>query len=146
MENDFFKVSLKLVGDKVKLVGKARDNDEIIMDYFPPLGKGEGYAPLEMFLLSFTECFSMSVLALLTGSMSKTVSAFSANASGIQKEEAPKHFSKINIELIFESDDLDDEIVKKAIAIAEEKVCAVSAMIKGNVETFVRYEIKRKTL
>lgn len=143
MENNSLNASLKLIDDKVKFIGKTGNNAEIMLDYFPPAGNGEGYSPLEMFLLSLTECISIAVLMVLRGKMSKTISAFSANASGVQKENHPRSFSKIDIEFIFESDDLDDESVKKAIDGAEQ-ICAVGAMIKGNVETSFSYIINKK--
>lgn len=145
MEKDSFKATLKLVDDKVKFIGKAGNNSEITLDYFPPVGNGSGYSPLEMFLLSLTECMSIAVLMVLRGKMKKTIKAFSANASGIQKDEHPKSFSKIEIEFVFESDDLDDESVKNAIFAAEDKICAVGAMIKGNVETSFRHVIKKNS-
>ncbi len=36
-------VKLQTIDDKVKLRVTARENPEVIIDYFPPIGTGVGY-------------------------------------------------------------------------------------------------------
>jgi hypothetical protein len=46
--------SVELIGGRMKFRGVAGGNPEIITDYIPPMGDGEGYMPLELFLVSLS--------------------------------------------------------------------------------------------
>ena len=114
-----------------------------MIDYFPPIGSGEGFTSLELLMMSFTSCIGTAVLTILRAFMHKTVVSLKANAVGILKTEHPKALSHLQLKLVFESPDLEEADVQKAIASAEEKLCPVWAMLKGNVEIDVSFTIER---
>jgi putative redox protein len=122
-----------LVNGKVRFSGTARTNPAVMMDYFPPVGDGEGYSGLEMLLLSLSGCSATAVSVLLR-KMNKTVEELTVNASGIRQEKAPFAFSRIDLEYILSSPDATGEDLEKVIRLAESSVCPVWAMLKGNVE------------
>lgn len=134
-------VKLQLINEKLKFSAKARSNPEFVIDYFPPLGDGEGYTSLEVFLSSFSSCISSTVLTLLRARMQKTISALNVVAKGTVREEHPRALTHITVELNITSPDTEKSDVQTALAIAEEKLCPVWAMIKGNVEVAVNYTI-----
>jgi putative redox protein len=143
MSKDYLEINLHTVNDKVKFVSNSRNNQEINIDYFPPIGSGEGYTSLELLLISFSSCISTTVLTLLRAKMHKNIAALKTNAKGVVRDEHPKALSHIQIEMIFESQDLEEADVKAALAVSEEKLCPVWAMIKGNVEVSVSYVINK---
>ena len=77
-------VTADLINDKVKFSGISRDNNEIFIDAVQPLGEGDGYTPLELFLMSLATCSGMT-LALLLRKMNKNVSELNIIASGERK-------------------------------------------------------------
>ncbi|HWQ59257.1 MAG TPA: OsmC family protein [Clostridia bacterium] len=142
MDRNTLTISLVTLDDKVKYAAAAPGKPEITIDYFPPVGTGEGYTSLELLLMSYTSCMSTALLALLRG-MRKTIPSLRAQAKGIVREEHPKAFTRIELALTFVSPDLAEADVIKARALAEEKYCPVYAMLRGNVEIVTSYEITR---
>lgn len=134
-------VSLTPIGEKVKFSATARENPELVIDYFPPVGTGEGYTSLELLMASFGSCLSTSVLTLLRYRMKKQVESLSAEVFGTVREEHPKALSRILVRLKLRSAELTPEEVRQAVKAAEEGICPVWAMMKGNVEVEVETEI-----
>ena len=125
--------SLSLVNSKLHIIGQAGKFKPIDTDYIPPYGDGLGYMPLQLFLISFGACAAGAVLTLLRR-MQKDIEAFDMNVSGIRRTEHPTSFSSITVEYIITSKDVTEQEVQKALALAEQSICPVWAMIKGNVE------------
>ena len=75
--------------------------------------------------------------------MHKTVAALKINAKGIVREEHPKALSHIQLEMTFESQDAMTEDVKRALDAAEERLCPVWSMLKGNVEISVSFSVQK---
>lgn len=143
MGNDYLEVSLQTINEKVKFSAKARSNPEVIIDYFPPFGNGEGYTSLELLLFSFASCVSSTLAIILRSKMQRNVSSIKAAAKGKVREEHPKSLSKIHLELLIESKDTQDSDVQKTLVALEDKLCPVWAMIKGNVEIETNFSIVR---
>ncbi|MDD5361922.1 MAG: OsmC family protein [Ignavibacteria bacterium] len=140
--NDKFEVNLELKNDKLLFIGNARDNHNVSMDYFPPLGDGMGYTGLELLLMSFAGCSATSIIFLLR-KMGKNIKGMSVSASGIKRDEMPKAFKEIHITYTLTSDNTEEPDVRKAISLSEESVCPVWSMIKGNVEIFTYIKISK---
>lgn len=50
--SDKLTVTANLINDNVKFSGASRNNNEVFIDAIQPLGEGDGYTPLELFLLT----------------------------------------------------------------------------------------------
>jgi putative redox protein len=137
---DTLEVSLQLSDQKVQFKGRARTNTDITMDYFPPLGEGQGYTGLELLLMSLACCSATSVVALLR-KMQKKVNGLAVHASGIRKEQHPTAFHTIFLKFTVTSADAGNGDVKKAITLSEESICPVWAMLKNNVEIKTEHTI-----
>ena len=124
--------TLSLVNSKLHITGQAGNFEPIDTDYIPPYGDGLGYMPLQLFLISFGACAAGAVLTLLRR-MQKNIEAFDMNVSGLRRTEHPTSFSEITVEYIITSKDVTQQDVQKALALAEQSICPVWAMIKGNV-------------
>jgi putative redox protein len=133
-------ISLELNNDNLQFKGKSRENETILMDYFPPVGDGNGYTGLELLLMSFAGCSSTSIVYLLR-KMGKTVKGLKAKAEGEQMKKSPMAFKKITIEYTITSEDVIDSDFENVIKQSEESVCPVWAMLKGNVEIEVKHSI-----
>jgi putative redox protein len=131
---------IKLVNDKIHFIGKAKNNDPVSIDYTPPIGDDLGYTSLELFLLSLSSCVGSS-LALLLRKMNKTISGLEIKAHGERRTQHPTSFEKITLEILITSDDITPQAVDKALALSEESICPVWAMIKNTVEVITNYTI-----
>lgn len=88
-------VRLHTIDDRVKYSAVSRENPEIIIDYFPPFGEGEGYTSLELLLVSLASCLSTTMLTLIRGKMKKTITSLAVEASGTTRDTHPKAFTHI---------------------------------------------------
>jgi len=133
MPNEKLETLVELVNEKVKFKSVTRENEIITIDYIPPLGDGEGYMPLELFLMSFASCSGATVVTLLR-KMRKNVAGLKVNAIGTRKEEHPTGFKEIKLIFEVKSNDTEKVDVEKAIRMSEETFCPVWSMMKNNVE------------
>ncbi len=132
----------KLLNGKMKYECTAGDHSPIITDYVPPMGNNEGCTPLQVFLISFAACAGGAVSMLLS-KFGKSFSEFSVHIEGTRRDEHPTCFSTINLEFRLTSADATEDNVKLAIAKAEELICPVWAMVKGNVKVSSAVAITR---
>lgn len=130
-------VKLHTVDQQVMFEASARADSPVVIDYFPPLGTGQGYTSLELLMASFGSCLGTALLTLLRHRMGKTVRGMSIEVEGRQREEHPMKLERMNVTLTIDADDLTEEEVRKMIAISEEQVCPVWAMLRGNVEVMI---------
>jgi len=93
-----------------------------------------------MLLMSLAAC-SGGTVGLLLRKMGKTVTGINVNAKGVRREQHPTSFQKILLEFSVSSNDVKDADIQKAIRLAEESVCPVWAMVKGNAEITTEYKI-----
>lgn len=133
-------VTVQSTNQRLGYTAALRSHPPIPIDYIPPLGDGQGYTPLEMLLISLGAC-SGGTIGLLLRKMGKTVSAIEVNAKGTRREQHPTSFQKIHLEFTVTSADARDADVQKSLKLAEESVCPVWAMVKGNAEITTEYKI-----
>ena len=133
-------VSVHSTNQKLGYTGSLRSLGQIPIDYIPPLGDGQGYTPLEMLLMSLGAC-SGGTIGLLLRKMGRTVTGITVNVKGTRREQHPTSFQSIHQEFIVTSADTQDADVQKSIKLAEESVCPVWAMVKGNAEITTEYKI-----
>jgi putative redox protein len=130
---DTINIKLKTIDDKAMFSATARDNPELIIDYFPPVGTGNGYTSLELLMASFASCVSTTILSLLRHKMQKTVDGISINVNGTVRESHPKALENMHVGLNIKANNLSEDDVQHALKISEESFCPVWSMIKGNV-------------
>jgi putative redox protein len=132
--------SANLISRKVKFECTSRDNPAVIVDYTTPIGDGEGYTSLELFLVSLSTCVG-SALALLLRKKGFEITGLTVAASGERRQQHPTCFETVLLEFAFISPDLTETAVGEALAISESTICPVWAMVKGNVKVETRFTI-----
>jgi putative redox protein len=137
---DCLTARVTLKNDKLHFAGNSGINEPVQIDYIPPLGDGQGYMSLQLFLLSLASCAGSSVLTFLR-KMKKNIHSCEINASGIRRCEHPTSFEKITLEFVLKSNDVQPSDIEKVIEMSEEKYCPVWAMIKGNVLVETKYKL-----
>jgi len=134
--NNNLTVTADMINDKVKFSGVSRDNHEIIIDSID----GDGYTPLELFLMSMATCSGMT-LALLLRRMHKEVAEFKVIASGERRTTPPSYFKSIHLIFELASKDLQASEIEETIKLMEESMCPVWNMVKNNVDISSEYRI-----
>jgi len=138
---DTLTVKMQTIDEKTMFSATARENPEIIIDYFPPIGSGKGYTSLELFMASFGSCVSSTLLSLLRYRMKKKVDGVVVEVQGTVREEHPKALQHILLNLTFKSKELSKAEALEVLKVAKDKMCPVWSMIKGNVDVGVKMEI-----
>ncbi len=133
-------VSLDLLNEKLLFEGNVRGNEPISIDDIPPFTNNLGYTSLELLLLSLASCLGSSILLLLQ-KMNKSIIGLDIIASGVRKDEHPTAFESITILLHLKSKNITTTDLDNVIKLSEEKYCPVWAMLMGNVEMEVKYNI-----
>jgi len=132
-------VEVKKTDDKVHFEGVS-DTDRSIaipFDFAPPLGTGQGFAGLEILLMSFAGCVSTTIVFVLARS-AKHVTSYSASAEGVRSEH-PLLLKTIHFHIRLESEDITENDMENAIKQAE-ALSPVWQAVKNNVSietTFV---------
>ncbi len=133
-------VTVQSTNQKLGYTTALRSLPAIAIDYIPPFGDGQGYLPLEMLLMSLGAC-SGGTIGLLLRKMGKTVTGIKVDVQGARREQHPTSFQKIHLAFTVTSADTKDTDIQKSIKLAEESVCPVWAMVKGNAEITTEYKI-----
>jgi putative redox protein len=131
-----------LISRKVKFECTSRDNPAVIVDYTAPIGEGEGYTSLELFLVSLSTCAGSSV-ALLLRKQGFTLTGLVVTATGERREQHPTCFETVDLLFDITSPDVTSEAVNKALMLSEQSICPVWAMVKGNVRIATGVTISR---
>lgn len=144
MKTSSISAALYQVDDKVHFLGTARDNNTVSIDYPPPLGTGDGYNPMELFLLSLGSCTATTLVTLMRDRMRRTVDGLSMTLSGNIRSTHPKIFETIHVRITLYSPDATEAEVVRAMSSAEKKLCPIWSMIQGNVHVENQVLIERE--
>ncbi len=136
------KANIKLLNDKLRFSSAAPGKYEIITDYLPPYGEGDGYYPMELFLVALGTCAGGTILSLVR-KFGRTIESYEVQMTGEERGEHPKSFSFIHMDIHVKSPDAVIEDFEKANIMTEKKYCPVWAMIRGNVEVETVFHISQ---
>ena len=113
-------VKLHTADENVMFKATARENPEIVIDYFPPIGTGKGYTSMELLMASFGSCVSTALLTVLRHKMKRTVSGISAEVSGTMREEHPKALELMLLRLNIKAKELTETEVRETLKVLED--------------------------
>jgi len=106
-------------------------------------GLDAGPRPKELMLSALAGCTGMDVVSILK-KMRITPLSFNVFVEAEVTEEHPRHYTSMHIIYEFEGENLDEEKLRKAIELSQERYCGVSAVYKKAMP--VTYSIKIKSL
>jgi Predicted redox protein, regulator of disulfide bond formation len=133
-------VEIKRTNQKVHFEGVsvANPNITIPFDFAPPLGDGQGFAGLELLLMSFAGCVSTTVVFLL-GRSGKHIASYSAAVEGVRSEQ-PLALKEIHFKIKIASEDITAEDMENVMKQAE-AISPVWQAVKNNVIVEITYEL-----
>jgi putative redox protein len=125
------------IGDE-KFVATSPSGHAVTMDSDRQSNKAPG--PMEMLLMALGACTATDVVSILKKKRQK-LESLEVICSGERAPEPPTVWTKL--ELVYRlCGNLDDQAVKHAITLSEEKYCSVSAMLQKTAKLTWRYEIR----
>lgn len=125
------------------IVTAGDDHHTVTMDYPMPGAESEelaGLTPLRMLLASLAACSGNS-LAVLLRKMRQPVAEVEVDARGLRRDEHPTVITEIALEFTVRGAGVEPAAVEKALAISEEQVCPVWAMLKGATPITATYRV-----
>jgi len=128
--------SVKWIGDQ-KFAATSPSGHTIVVDSDRESNKAPG--PMELVLMALGACTATDVVIILEKKRQK-MQSLEVICSGERATEPPTVWVKLEIFFRLRGD-LDDDAVKHAIALSEEKYCSVSATLKKTAKLSWRYEI-----
>jgi len=111
----------------------------VIMDAKAEVGgEDSGPRPKELMLASLAGCTGMDVISILK-KMRIEPEIFNIRIEAEVTEEHPKHYTGMHIIYEFSGRNLDEEKLKKAIELSQDRYCGVSAVYRKAMS--ITYEI-----
>jgi putative redox protein len=100
-----------------------------------------GIAPAELLLVAAGTCSAWDVVEILR-KQRQDVAGVDVRVSGVQDEDAPWTFRRINLEFTVRGRGIKRELVDRAVRVSEERYCSVTSTLRLGtiVECAVRVE------
>jgi putative redox protein len=92
-------------------------------------GKGKGFGPMQLLLISLGSCTGMDVISILRKKR-QDVTGYRVEVEGVQSTDYPRVFTAISIRHIVHGNDISEEAVRRAIDLSETKYCPAFAMLQ----------------
>jgi putative redox protein len=103
-------------------------------------GEQVGLSPMELVLAALGGCTGIDVASILEKKR-QPLKKLRLQVRGKRAGTNPRKYTEIEVKYLLWGDGLDEEAVKQAIALSEEKYCSVSAMLKVSVTLRLSYQI-----
>ncbi len=108
-----------------------------------PTGPGapfEGFKPAHALLAALAGCTGIDVVSILK-KQRQQLTGLEINVTGYQRPEPPTPYEEVHVEYVVRGVGLDEDAVKRAIMLSEEKYCTVGATIRGVARLTSSYRI-----
>lgn len=103
-------------------------------------GHALGLEPLDLVLVALGGCMGMSAIAILRKKRQE-VTHYEIRLTAQQADGNPHVYREIELDHILAGRDLDYAAIERAIQLAEEKYCPVSAMLRNSVTIINKYRV-----
>src|SRR5712664_4719047 len=128
--------SVKWIGEE-KFVATSPSGHAINIDW--DLHSNTGAGPMELVLMALGACTATDIVSIL-GKKRQKLESLEVICSGERAAEPPTVWKKLEIVYRLRGQ-LDDQAVKHAIHLSEDKYCSVAAMLKKTAAISWQYEI-----
>ena len=127
--------------DNLQFSAVSDSNHSIVIDADKNLSLDQGSRPKELILMGLVGCTAMDVVSLLK-KMRVEFKDFSVSAEAEIADEHPKVFTSIHINYNI-SGDVDEEKLKKAIDLSQNRYCGVTVMLNKTAQITHSYQIEK---
>ena len=127
-----------------RFVGSAESGHGVIIESKSEEGPAIGPSPMEMVLLALGGCSSVDIVEILR-KMRVGLTALEVVLHAERAPEAPRVFTKADLEFVGEGTELNEAAMKRAVDLSMDKYCSVAAMLKrSGCEVAYRYRVRVK--
>lgn len=113
---------------------------QVPLDAGAPLGKGEGFKPMQLMAIGLAGCTAMDVIAILRKKRQE-ITAFAVRVQAEQASQHPHVFTRIKIEYSITGNNVQESAVQRAIDLSESTYCPAQAMMKQVAPIELTYTI-----
>ena len=121
--------SITLEGGDLRLVSRSGSGHTIVLD---DAGGDTGMRPAELIPLAVAGCTAMDVISILRKKR-QVVTRYAVEASGVQQDEHPNAFTRIDLVHVIEGRSIDLAAVRRAIELSAVKYCSVGATLSSGL-------------
>lgn len=131
--------SVILDGPELRFLGRSGSGHTVVLDS----GSGDaGMRPAELVPLALAGCTAMDVISILRKKR-QDVHRYAVEASGIQEDDHPNAFVRIDVVHVVEGSGIDVEAVRRAIELSATRYCSVGATLSsGRTEIHHAYLVR----
>ena len=127
--------------EQMTFSGGSGSGQQLTLDANPLAGgRGLGFRPMELMLLSLAGCTAMDVIAILR-KMRQDVTDYVVNVAAQRTDEHPRVFTEIDVEHVVTGRGLSDDAVRRAVELSETRYCPASAMLSKAALVRHRYRV-----
>lgn len=121
--------SASLDGDGLRFIARAGSGHSIVLDN----GAGDtGMRPAELIPVALAGCSAMDVISILRKKR-QPVTRYEVRASGVQQDDPPHAFTRIDVIHVVEGPRIDDEAARQAIELSATKYCSVGGTLATGI-------------
>jgi putative redox protein len=103
-------------------------------------GQESGYKPTELMFFGLAGCAGIDVINIME-KMRQKITTLEIEVVAHQNDDYPKPFHTVEVKFIVRGENVDPDKLARAIALSEEKYCAVSQTIQIPGKVTTSYEI-----
>lgn len=130
--------------DGLQFVASDREGHSVVMDTRSGAGgEGSAFTPMKLVLAAVAGCTAMDIVVLLR-KRRQVLEGLQVWVKAEQNPLYPHYFTKVHLRYVLRGHDLQDEAVKEAIRLSDEKYCSVGANLKGKTEITTSFEVRRE--
>ena len=121
--------SVVLDGTAFRFVARSGSGHTIVMDD----GRGDtGPRPADLIPVALAGCTAMDVISILRKKRQE-VTSYEVRAEGVQMDEHPNAFTRIDVLHVVEGPAIDIEALRRAIELSATKYCSVGATLSSGI-------------
>ncbi|MBA3891895.1 MAG: OsmC family protein [Gemmatimonadaceae bacterium] len=94
---------------------------------------GSGQSPMDALLSALAACAGIDVVEIL-GKRRTPPERFTIEVTGTRRDTPPRRYTHITVRFVIDGDGIDAVHAERAIALAFEKYCSVSASLATDIE------------
>ena len=131
--------TVALDGPNLRFVARSGSGHTIVIDD----GNGDtGPRPAELIPMALAACTAMDVISILRKKRQE-VTRYEVQAEGLQTDDHPNAFTRIDVVHVIDGPSLDVEAVRRAIELSATKYCSVGATLSsGTTEIHHAYRLR----
>lgn len=97
-------------------------------------------SPMELILSGLAGCIGADVIDILRKKR-QDITEMEIRVHGARSEDHPRVYTQLELVFVITGRQVEPEAVRRAIDLAEQKYCSVSAMLRATAQMVCRYEI-----